>query len=350
MEADLQRQIKLFTISNSLPKIDIHAHLNGSIRKKTLLENLSQSDTNELEKLYPKMDYTNSMKFFEISSKILTDLKMLRRITKEMLEDWNKHNVIYLEIRTPLYGKAELYTKEEYLKAVLEEIDKFNNENQMISRLIICLDREKDLNDYEDTYNIYKNFKNENLKKLIVGIDYFGNEINEKHKYEDIIPILEKFKNEGLKITIHMGETANYQIFPFDKFVPDRVSHCHFFKEEHILEILKRNIHIEVCPSSSYKITHQIDYSKIPLKNFWNKKINDINGNEFIFKNISINTDYTMLILSDISQEYYEIGVNFKLNVEDIKNILLNTIDNIFEKDEEIRNKLKDKVNNFYDD
>ena len=57
-----------------------------------------------------------------------------------------------------------------------------------------------------------------------------------------------------------------------------------------------------------------------------------------------------MLILSDISQEYYEIGVNFKLNVEDIKNILLNTIDNIFEKDEEIRNKLKDKVNTFYDD
>ena len=350
MEADIQRQIKFFTISNSLPKIDIHAHLNGSIRKKTLLENLSQSDRNEIEKLYIKMDFPNAMNFFKISSKILTDLKMLRRITKEMLEDWKKHNVIYLEIRTSLKGKAELFTKEEYLKTVLEEIDKFNNENDMITRLIICLDREKDLNDYEDTYNIYKNFQNENLKKLIVGIDYSGNEINEKHKYEEIIPIFEKFKNEGLKVTIHMGETENYQIFPFDKFLPDRVSHCYFLKEEHYLEILKRNIHIEVCPTCSFKITNQIDFSKIPLKNFWNKKINDINGNEIVFKNISINTDDTMLILSDISQEYYEIGVNFKLNVEDIKNILLNTIDNIFEKDEEVRNKLKDKVKNFYDD
>ena len=349
MEADIQRQIQLFTLSNSLPKIDIHAHLNGSIRKKTLLENLSISDKNELEKLLSKMDFPNAMKFFKISSKIITDLSIVRRITKEMLEDWNKHNVIYLEIRTSLKEKAEIFTKEEYLKAVLEEIDKFNNENNMITRLIISLDREKDLNDYEDTYNIYINFKNENLKKLIVGIDYSGNEINEKHKYEEIIPILGKFKNEGLKITIHMGETENYQIFPFDKFLPDRVSHCYFLKEEHYLEILKRNIHIEVCPTCSFKITHQIDYSKIPLKNFWNKKINDINGNEIIFKNISINTDDTMLILSDVSQEYYEVSVNFKWDVNDVKNILLNTIEHIFEKDNDIKNQLREKVNNFFE-
>jgi adenosine deaminase len=197
-----------------------------------------------------------------------------------MLEDWNKHNVIYLEIRTSLKEKAEIFTKEEYLKAVLEEINNFNNEKKMITRLIISLDREKELNDYEETYNIYKNLNDENLKKLIVGIDYSGNEINEKHKYEELIPYLEKFRNEGLKITIHMGENPNYQIFPFDKFIPDRVSHCYFLKEEHYLEILKRNIHIEVCPTCSYNISHQTDFSKIPLRNFWNKKIVDINGNE----------------------------------------------------------------------
>ncbi len=164
MEADIQRQIQLFTLSNSLPKIDIHAHLNGSIRKKTLLENLSISDKNELEKLLSKMDFPNAMKFFKISSKIITDLSIVRRITKEMLEDWNKHNVIYLEIRTSLKEKAEIFTKEEYLKAVLEEINNFNNEKKMITRLIISLDREKELNDYEETYNIYKNLNDENLK------------------------------------------------------------------------------------------------------------------------------------------------------------------------------------------
>ena len=34
----------------------------------------------------------------------------------------------------------------------------------MITRLIISLDREKELNDYEETYNIYKNLNDENLK------------------------------------------------------------------------------------------------------------------------------------------------------------------------------------------
>ena len=68
-----------------------------------------------------------------------------------------------------------------------------------------------------------------------------------------------------------------------------------------------------------------------------------------IFKNISINTDDTMLILSDVSQEYYEVSVNFKWDVNDVKNILLNTIDHIFEKDNDIKNQLREKVNNFFE-
>ena len=56
-----------------------------------------------------------------------------------------------------------------------------------------------------------------------------------------------------------------------------------------------------------------------------------------------------MLILSDVSQEYYEVSVNFKWDVNEVKNILLNTIEHIFEKDNDIKNQLREKVNNFFE-
>ena len=347
MEEEIRNQVALFTHSNSLPKIELHAHLNGSIRKSTLIELLSQEDKDKLEELYPKMDFLTAMKFFSITSKIITDLSIVRRITREMIEDWNKHNVMYMEIRTTLKSKPNLFSKEEYLYAVLDEINKGNKKYDIITRLIISLDREKSIEDYEDTLQIYKNFKDGELKKLIVGIDYCGNEINEKHKYQEIIPILQQFRDEGLKITVHMGESPNYQIFPFDEFRPDRVSHAYFFKDIHYHQFMKRKIPVEVCPTLSYKITHATDFSKIPMSNFYNKKIEDEEGKEFVYDLISINTDDVMLVLTDISQEYFEVASNFGMTIKDLKNIIIKTIDTIFEKDENVRNKLREKINNY---
>ena len=347
MENEIQNQIKLFTHLNGLPKIDLHAHLNGSIRKQTLIELLSYDDKEKLEKLYPIMDFQNAMKFFAVTSKLINNIDIVRRITREVLDDWSKHNVIYFELRSTLKSIPDKFTKVEYLTAILEEIQKSNETRSMITRFIISLDRCKPISDYLETLEIYKNFENVSLKKLIVGIDYCGNEIMEVNKYEDVIPIFQQFRNEGLKVTVHMGENPNYQVFPFDKFQPDRIAHAYFLKDVHYIEFMKRKIHLEVCPTLSYKITHAVSFQDIPLKNFLRKKIEDMNGETFTYDNISINTDDTMLVLTDISQEYFEVASNFGLTLADLKSFVLNSINHIFETDEHVRQTLRDKVEAF---
>ena len=349
MDADIKNQIELFTLLNGLPKIDLHCHLNGNIRKKTLLDNLSEKDIKSIEPLYKQMNYSNALKFYDISSKIFSKLSLVKQIINEIIDDWKRHNCIYLEIRTFLKSYDNEFNKEEFLIAILEEIEKQNNlnNNKIIVRLIICLDRSKEINDYLEVYNIYKNLSQQNLKKIIVGIDYCGNELEEKHKYEDVIPIFEKFKNEGLKITLQMAQCKKYQKFPFDKFIPDRISHCYFLNDNDLNEIISRNIHIEVCPIISMRISGVIDFKKIPMNRFYKKEVENINSKEkFIYKNISINTDSSMLVLSDLSQEYYEVGVNFNLNIKNLKEIVLNTIDNIF--DDNVKEELKEKLNKYY--
>ena len=83
------------------------------------------------------------------------------------------------------------------------------------------------------------------------------------------------------------------------------------------------------------------------MKKFWKKKIKKESGEEIDFENISINTDCRTLIFTDISQEYYEVGLSFNLGINDFKNLLMKTIDYIFDKNEELHNDLKNILNNY---
>ena len=62
---------------------------------------------------------------------------------------------------------------------------------------------------------------------------------------------------------------------------------------------------------------------------------------------MSINSDCRTLMFTDISQEYYEIGISFKLGLNELKNLIGNEINSIFEKEKELQNKLKNILNNF---
>jgi len=347
MELEIRDQIELNTYCYSIPKIDLHAHLNGSIRKTTLFELSTPEDQEKLSLLYSKPITLNSaFEIFKISSKILTSLEVVSRITREMIEDWNKQNTMYLEIRTTLKSIAGK-KKEDYLEAVLSEIEKGNKKHSLQTRLIMSLNREYPIADYLETFETYKNYKNENLKKLIVGIDYCGNEQKELHKIADVIPIFQKFRDEGLMVTIHSGESENYQHFDFKAFRPDRISHTYFYTDEEYLDVMKNKIPIEICPTGSYCVKELNSYFDITFNKYHNKKIQMENGVEYNYDLYCINTDDTMLFNSDLLQEYFEVASHFHLTKQDIKEMLLRSTDFIFEKDEDFRQQLRNKLKNY---
>lgn len=348
MEHQVKELADLFKFCQLMPKTELHAHLNGSIRKSTLFELLNESDRDELSALYSnQMSFENAFKVFRISSKIVTSLDVIKRITREMIEDWNKLNCIYLEIRTSvkaICGK----TKEDYLRTVLEEIKVGNSKCSMKTRLIISLNRELPLEDYLETLKVYENFQDSELKKLIVGIDYSGYEVNEKHTYESLVPIFQKFRDYGLKVTIHMGECKVYQKLGFKLFKPDRVSHTYFFTSEECADIMSNKIPIEVCPTGSYSIKNLTSYKDITFNNYHKKVVKEpYNNEDYEYDLICINTDDTMIFCTDIAQEYFEVCHNFGIDKEEIKKIVLNTINFIFDENEEVRNELRQKIINF---
>ena len=82
MEQQVRDLTYLFKFCQQMPKTELHAHLNGSIRKSTLFELLNDSDREEISKVYQnQMSFENAFKVFKISSKIVTSLDIIRRIT-----------------------------------------------------------------------------------------------------------------------------------------------------------------------------------------------------------------------------------------------------------------------------
>src|SRR3989442_3863832 len=91
-----------------IPKVDLHRHLQGSIRTSTLVEiskrfgiGLPSEDPLQLEKFVkrrrPARNLLEFIKPWELFSRIIASPEVIFRITYEAIEDAVKDRVVYLE-------------------------------------------------------------------------------------------------------------------------------------------------------------------------------------------------------------------------------------------------------------
>ena len=322
-EQQVQKYVRLHTDCFNLPKIELHAHLNGSIRTSTLQNLLSNKELEDFTNIGVPKTYKEAFDMFKISAKILKDLNVIRRITREVIEDWSKQNCIYFELRTTPKAIGNT-TKVDYITAILDEMQKCNEKYTMQTRLIISIDRAQTLEQAYETYDAFMSLKNskEPNVRLIVGADYSGFEENEHIPHDELYKLFNKFRTEGLGITYHIGEIEKYQMIDFEKFKPDRLSHTYYLTDEDVAKIKLNKIPVEVCPTSTLVTWKKYKYSDIHFEKYF-----DRNKDENL---VCINTDDTMILATNLSQEYFEIAMSHDMNIKDLKNVLRNTVKFIF--------------------
>jgi adenosine deaminase len=112
---------------------------------------------------------------------------------------------------------------------------------------ILCLDRRLPTNINEAILKVAK----DNLGP-VVGIDLAGPEI-EPEKWEVWVRLLAKARAAGLKTTAHLGETSIDNVHQQYFSVLDRIGHgihIPLIKPEYLKDLSKRQITLEVCPTS----------------------------------------------------------------------------------------------------
>lgn len=105
-----------------MPKIELHAHFSGCMRESTLVELLKQKEGDQTDLTFlTDSTLDGAFTIFKKINSLNMNLDIIRRVIREVLEDFALDNVVYLEIRaTPKSGPN--FKKLDYIMVILEEI------------------------------------------------------------------------------------------------------------------------------------------------------------------------------------------------------------------------------------
>jgi len=291
----------------ALPKVDLHRHLDCSMRWSTMLEiattlkldfpNDAPSQFKHFLVTEPMQDLGAVLKKFLTAQKLLASEEILERLAFEACEDAFNDGVRILELRyAPTFitsGHSQL-SFEKIHQAFLRGIAKAQNKFPMAVGLICILQRILDLK----IVSSVTDFAIEN-KDTFLALDLADNE--DGFEPQPFAPLFTKAKNSGLHITIHSGESPSPQAAQWIRdsiniLGAERIGHgIQAIHSPEIIELLKsKKIPLEVCPYSNYLTQAFKTYEAHPLKKLYDLGVL-----------ITLNSDDPGMFGSTLSDDYY---------------------------------------------
>lgn len=206
---NLERVVRL------LPKLELHAHLHGSIRLSTLQE-LSIAAGNGPIEVTVSNEHSGQVEkpfeLFPIIHRTVTSKEVVLRILQEMIEDYQNENTIYMEIRSTPRSLPDGTTAAEYVELLVNAIARHNHQNgdKILVKLIVSIDRSRSYTDALQTLQYLRDYSTvraenaETSERVIVGVDFSGNPLG--GRFQEFSPIFLEARKMGFNITAHTAE------------------------------------------------------------------------------------------------------------------------------------------------
>jgi len=198
-----------------LPKVDLHRHLEGSIRLETIAEIVREAslplpqDIESLRRVVqivegdPK-DHNHFLSKFRNIRQIFRSPEIIHRITTEAVEDAARDHVRYLELRfTPAaLAQSGVFHLEDVTRWVIDAVAEAVSTHGIEVGLIVSVNRHESLEIAEDAARIAA----DHIHDRVVGLDLAGDE--SEFPAQPFKSILGSAKQAGLGLTVHAGEWA----------------------------------------------------------------------------------------------------------------------------------------------
>jgi adenosine deaminase len=323
-----------------LPKVELHLHLDCSLSFDVVSKIRPDitEDQYKSEFIGPKKCYSleEILKYVTNQVNLMQTEENLRLVVKDLFDQLQKENVIYVEIRfAPLLHLTNGLKPEEVVEIVADELIECSEETGIKAGIILCTLRHYSEKESLQTVELVKQFID---NSLVAGFDLAADEgsypIDENKE-----AFLYAIKHD-LPRTAHAGEAKGPESIweTINNFKPARIGHgVRSIEDPELIEYFKlNNIHLEICPTCNVQTNIFDQYKNHPI--------------DFLYKSgvsVGVNTDGRTLANVSLSEEYKNLISTFNWGIEHLMKCNLNAISKAFlpESDKKI---LADKIIDSY--
>ncbi len=292
----------------NMPKIDLHRHLEGSLRLSTLSEIAHQHGVDlpswSPEELRPFVqvvddtpDFHGFLAKFKLLRRFYSSREAVMRVAYEAVADAAEDNIRYLELRFNPVALAlnQGFSFEEVADWVIQATQQAQVDYPIQVRLIVQIGR------HEPQYAHHlAEIAAANRARGMVGIDLAGDEVN--YPSSKFTEVFHWAKKQGLHITVHAAEAgpASHIREAIEKLGAERIGHGVRAREDlAIMDLLKKHqITLEMCPTSNLQTGIIPRLHNHPLFAFYQIGIP-----------VTINTDDPSICNTTLTDEF-EVAIN----------------------------------------
>ncbi|WDE08895.1 adenosine deaminase [Thalassomonas viridans] len=310
----------------NIPKIDLHCHLDGSVRPQTILElarqqklSLPSEDIHEIQTLMvapetcPNLDEYLSR--FELPLSVMQTQEAIERISFEVFEDAAKENVKYLEVRFgPQLHQQLGLTFDQIIGSAVKGMKKAEQRYDIHGNYILSILRTLPKDDIRDIIDAGQKY----LNNGVVAFDLAGSEL--PGFCHEFVPYAQYAVEKGYRVTIHAGEQGSGQnVYDAVSLLgAERIGHgIHIKGHEQAYDLVKdQAIALETCPSSNVQTKAVDTLGQHPVKAFHKDGVLiTINTDNRTVSNTTM-TDEVRKVVEEFDltrQEYFDI---YKVSIE----------------------------------
>ncbi len=281
----------------SCKKVELHLHLEGAASPH-FVRDICKSSGTQLPEIFDKagnynwQNFDQFLKIYEIVTSIFLEEKNFEALVRHVLDKQVKENVIYNEIflGPHLWSDRPNDRWERFLNIASKVADEYEKNYGIYTYFIIVCIRHLGPEKALEASRFASNVTNKN----VVGFGMAGDET--KFNTLDFMRSFDFAKQSGLGTTTHAGEICGAKsVDEAIKLGVTRVGHGvrSYESEETIINLLKKNILLEVCPGSNIALGLYSSLDDHPINFLLNKDVP-----------VSISTDDPPFFSTSLSKEY----------------------------------------------
>ena len=306
----------------SLPKAELHLHLEGSTLPTTLLELMRRPGTPDaslaaIEQLYQFEDFSGFLMAFKAVTQYLQSPEDYELIAYRLMERLKSDNVLHAEVYVSV-GVC-LWRKQEF-DAIFEGLERgrMRGERDFGVSLLWIFDAVRQFGAAEarQVAELAVRYHDRN----VVGFGIGGDEgraapelFRDPYAYA---------AEHGLRLTAHAGETAGPEsVWGALNLGAERIGHGLSAGQdpELVEELAKRQIPVEICVTSNIRTGCCAGIAEHPVKSYFDRGVM-----------ITLNTDDPAMFSTSLTQEYQLVQEAFDFTDEHLREVARNSFEASF--------------------